>query len=185
LGVKESFYAFLDTETTGVNPGTDEAIEIATVLTDLKYNEVARFDQKIQFTHSKMTPKAAELNGYDPKVWAYEAVPFYHYQAFLTKHIPYGHVAIPIGHNVDFDRNILDQFYFKPYGKFFPLSYHKIDTMGISLLLRAAGVINVPDVKLATVCAALKIPHVDAHRAMGDLVASRKIYEFAIGVLQS
>lgn len=185
MPVKESFYAFLDTETTGVTPGTDEVIEIATVLTDLKYNEIARFDQKIQFNHSKMTPKAAEVNGYDPKVWAAEAVPFYHFQAFLTKYIPFGHVAIPIGHNVDFDRNILDLMYFKPYGKFFPLSYHKIDTMGIALLLRAAGVIKCEDVRLSTVCEALKIPHVDAHRAMGDLGAMRKIYEFAIGVLQS
>ena len=57
--------------------------------------------------------------------------------------------------------------------------------MGISLLLKAAGIIDVPDVKLSTVCAALNIPHVNAHRAMGDLEASRKIYEFAIGVLQS
>jgi DNA polymerase III epsilon subunit-like protein len=185
MGVKESFYAFLDTETTGVNPGTDEVIEIATILTDLQYKEIARFDQKIQFTHSKMTPEAAKVNGYKPEVWCYEARPFYEYQAFLTKHIPYGHVATMVAHNADFDRSMIDLGYYKPYGKFFPISYHKICTMSISLLLRAAGIIDVPDVKLATVCAALKIPHVDAHRAMGDLEASRKIYEFAIGVLQS
>lgn len=185
MAIIEDFFCFEDIETTGLVKGHDEVTEISTILTDLDFREISRFDAKIQFDHNKMTPEVAKINGYDPKVWAFEARPFYEWQAWLDKHVPYPHVAMPVGHNVDFDYGIISERYYKPVGKFFRWSYHKIDTVGISLLLRAAKIINVPDVKLDTVCDALKIVSVGSHRAGPDMMKMRGIFDFAVGVLKS
>lgn len=182
MPITEDFLIYEDTETTGLVPGQDEVCEIASLLMDLNGHEISRFHQKIQFEHSKMKPEAQAKNGYDPKVWAYEARPFYEYQAWLEKHIPFGHVAIAIGQNPYFDRGILNDRYFKPYGKFFKWSYHCIDVAGLALAMKLAGVIDVPNVKLATVAEALKLPIQPSHRAWDDLMAVKGIFEFAMGV---
>lgn len=185
-GVVEAFYAFEDIETTGLKKGHDEVCEIAVYLTDLNFKKVATFDKRIQFDHSKMTREAAEKNGYDPKVWAYEAVPFYEFSTWLDKWVPYPNVAIPVGHNVEFDYDILDHRYYKPSNKFFRLSYSKICTLQIARTLKSAGVISVPDCKLETVCEALKIKvEGPQHRAWPDMMRAKAIFDFHQAILKS
>lgn len=186
MPVSEDFLIFEDLETTGLRFGHDEAIEIASILTDWDLNEVARFHEKIQFDVNKMTPEAAEKNGYDPKAWSAEAVPFYKYEAWMERHIKFGQVAVPVGHRAEFDRRILEERYFKPAAKFFKWSYRMIDTCQLAMCLKVAKVITVPDVKLETVANALGIkPSGEFHRAMADCEVSKKIFEFCVGVFQS
>lgn len=177
MPVQESFLIFEDLETTGLQPGRDEAVEIASLLTDWKMTEVARFHKKVQFNPALMSPEAAAVNHYDPQVWSREAVPFYEYQHWLAKHIPFGHVAIPVGHNARFDRDILDQRYFKPAGTFFKWAFRCVDTVQLGTLLRVAGVIEVENLKLGTLAGALKVDTGKAHTAWDDMMAVKGIFE--------
>lgn len=186
MPVSENFLLFEDTETTGTVPGEDQVIEIASILCDLKGKEVSRFHEKIQFDHVKMKPEAAAKNGYDPKVWGFEAVPFYKYDAWLMKNIPYPGVAIPVGHYAKFDRDMIELQHYKPMGKFFKWAFRCIDTAGLAMVMKVAGVIDVPDIKLATVAEALKLkPTGDLHRAMVDCELAKGIFDFSVGVFQS
>lgn len=178
MGVTESFLAFLDTETGGLVPGRDPIIEIATILTDMNLKELARFEAKIQLRGGDVvSPEAAAINGYDPEIWAREAVPFQEYIDFLIQRIPRGHVAVPIGHNVGYDRDMIEQGYYKPRRLFLPLGYRKVDTVSLCMVLRTSGMIDVPDVKLPTITKALGIEHGRAHSAMADCLAAKAIYE--------
>lgn len=184
MPVTESFLAFLDTETTGLEPGWDEVIEIATILTDMELNEIDRFHAKTKFM-KPITAEAAKVNGFDAEVWKREAVSFSTWQAWIGAKVPYGHVAIPVGHNVGFDREMIDLRYYKAHGKFCPLSYHKIDTVALAMAMRVAGLLgDVPNVKLTTVTTALGIKH-EAHRAMGDCLAAMEIFKHASRLMRA
>lgn len=182
MSLVEDLLAFVDTETSGLVPGTHRVIEVATILTDLHGNEVARYDDRIEVPPDhEVSPEAARINGYDPAVWARTARPFSEYAAFLKRFVPYGHVAIPVGHNVGFDRRMLEAHYG---GAFFPLSYHVIDTVSLAAVLRAAGVIDAENLKLGTVCAALGIENRAEHRAMGDCEAARGIFRRCVDLVR-
>lgn len=176
------FIAFLDTETTGLVPGRDQVTEIATILTDLDLNEIARYHQRT-YVSIPVPPEVAAINGYDAAVWAREALPFDDWMNWLSDHVPRGHVAIPVGHNVSFDRDIIDRGYYKPRGLFCPLGLLKIDTVQFALTLRCAGLLDTPNYKLTTVSEALGIKH-DAHRAMGDCLVSMEIFRRAVRSLR-
>jgi DNA polymerase III alpha subunit (gram-positive type) len=185
MPVTESFLAFLDTETTGLTPGHDEVIEIATILTDWDLKEISRIEMKVKVTSpNKITPDVAKINGYNEEVWMKEARPFMEWQAWLNKHVPFGHVAVPVGHNVSFDREMIDLGYYKPCARFCPLSYHKVDTVSLAGVMKIAKIIDVPNLKLATVAPALGIAKEQKHRAMDDCELSKKILEYAVNLFK-
>lgn len=185
---EEKFLLFVDTETTGTKAGWHEITEIAAILTDFDMVEISRFHQKIQIRFpDRWDPKAREVNkSYDPEVWAKEAVPFYHFQLWLKKHVVYPYVATPVGHQVGFDRDMIDESYYKPMGQFCQIGLRKIDTITLAMTMKVAKVINPKDMKLATVAEALGIKLGDqAHSAMPDLEAMKQIFERVVLVFQS
>ncbi len=187
MPVTEDFLAFLDVETTGVTPGHDEVVEIATILTDWDLKEISRIEMKVKVTSpQKITPEVAKINGYNEEVWMKEARPFFEWQNWLSKHVPYGHVACPVGHNVGFDRAIINDYYYKLMGggKFFPLSFHLIDTVSLAGVMKIAKIIDVPNLKLATIAPALGIAKEQKHRAMDDCELSKKILEYAVNLFK-
>lgn len=176
MGVQESFLIFVDTETTGLRPGIDEVCEIASILTDLDLREVDRFEAKILVT-TPPPADVAQINGYLESVWAREAKPFQEWKTWLGKHVRRGHVAVPVGHNVGFDREMIDLGYYKRVAQFCPLAYRKIDTAVLAMMLKISGIVRLADTKLETVAKALGFNHT-AHRAMGDCEASKFIFDW-------
>jgi len=176
--IKETMLAFLDTETGGLMPGRHPVLEIATILTDFKLKEIARMEMKITpRPGDEIDPAAARVNGYRPELWL-DAVSFSVWQDWLSRHFPYGTVAIPVGHNVKFDRDMIDLGYYKNHKRFCPLSYHMIDTVSIACALKVSGRINPPNLKLKSVAEALGIKNPAEHRAMGDCETSMKIFKY-------
>ena len=172
MALTESFLAFIDTETTGLSPA-DEIIELACILTDLKLQEVGRWHGKFKPGRA-VHPEAAAINGYDVATWEREAVPFGQFIAWCKPpRIPFGHAAVPVGHNVIFDQPRIEAA-FKATGAFCPISRRGIDTMSLALTLRLAGVLQCENVKLPTVAAALGVCK-PTHRAMDDAETVRAI----------
>lgn len=182
--MKEDLVAFLDTETGGVTPGVDPVIEVATIVTDLAFKEIDRIEMKVKLRPGEVvSPGAAAVNGYTPEKWA-DARPFGEYVAFLKRAVPFGHSAIPVGHNVQFDLDMLRKGYFDRDKIFFPFSYRAVDTLVLARTLSLAGLVSLPDHKLTTVTKALGIRHEGAHGAMSDCEAARDVFLKVVDMLK-
>lgn len=66
-------FAWVDTETSGLDPQQHRVLEIAVVVTDQDLNDVDVFESKIKLSpgdRAAATPKALEVNGYNDAEWA-------------------------------------------------------------------------------------------------------------------
>lgn len=183
MPVIESFYCFIDTETTGTKEGWHEPTEVAAILTNRKLKEISRFYGKFQPRFpDRMDPEAQAVNGYDAEVWAREAIKPSAFKNWLEAQIPRPHVAIAVGYKAGFDRDIIAGSWYAK-GEFFKLAYRPVDLMTFSRGLESAGVIDVPNLKFATVMAAIGMKE-QTHRAMDDCEAALEFYKIIMQALK-
>jgi DNA polymerase III epsilon subunit-like protein len=123
-------------------------------------------------------PDAAAKNGYDPAVWAREAVGFEDFVRWTARHIPFGSVAVPVGHNVAFDMPRIQRA-FKARGAFCPFAFRAIDTLTLANIYRLTGMLPLADSRLETVARAIGHRHT-AHRALGDAEACMALYQHVV-----
>jgi len=185
--VKEKHLIFLDTETTGLNPDVHEIIELAWIITDLNLNKKSGHCYKINPENIENADyKALEINGYSKEVWNKEAIPLEKALREITKSIPFGERAIVIGHNVDFDLRFLRKA-FKDLGVFCSLSYHRVDTLSLSVAYKIAGrgiVKESENFKLKTMADILEVDHKNTHTAMSDTEAVYEIFKELSGLMR-
>jgi len=181
--------AFLDVETTGLDPQKDEILSFATIIEvsphlPLSMEALMLLEQagasvtvrpKIAVIHFKVTPlhietadpKALAVNGYTPEKW--------------KDSIPWALVAQPlhdilqgcicIGHNVPFDMAFLKEGLAQA-GVIGWMDYHKVDTATLAY----EHLPRLGNLRLVTVCQRLGIPTEGAHEVLADTKMAREVY---------
>ena len=176
---------YFDTETTGLDPVKNDIIEIAGIV-EIDGVIKEEFDFKCQpFSFTNVDQKALDVHGLTldqikefqtPKeAYASLIVIFDKYINKFNKKDKF----IPAGYNVGFDVAFLFSFFTKsgnPYCGAY-LDYHKVDPLPVLLMLDLKGSLMFDGFKLTEVCMALDIPLEDAHNALSDVRATRKVIQ--------
>ncbi len=165
--------AWVDLETTGLDPKINEIIEIAVIRTEFAPGlpEVSRYSRKCFPLHPETAhPKAFEVNGYTRERWA-EAGAGYLRETLLGA-APLLEACVLAGHNIPFDKGFLEMAW-ERYGWTPPWDYHLFDTASNAMPLWISSKIN--GVMLAEICAHFGVANATPHEAMSDIEATLEI----------
>ena len=162
---------FLDSETSGLTPGHNEAIEWAAVLTKPDgVTIIDSFEAKVKPLHmDRFDAKAKEVNGYNEAEWADAP------DALLTaaRMREMSRDVILVGQNVSFDEGFLTAF-LKQHDLKPAWHYHKIDTMVLAWPLIKSG--KITGLSLVDLALWAGAEQVKPHRAMSDVLCVQKAY---------
>jgi DNA polymerase III subunit epsilon len=176
--------AFIDLETTGLDPERHEIIEVAVIRVNARdLHPIDEVECRVRPTRiGEADPAALELVGYSSQAWAdapslVEA---------MTRIAPLLEGAILAGHNVAFDKGFLESAWRTAGSRPGGMDYHLLDTATLAWPLWSAGAID--RLSLDEVCECLGLSRQTAHRAMADArcsleVARRLLPSRADGVL--
>ncbi|MCI5051146.1 MAG: 3'-5' exonuclease [Candidatus Pacebacteria bacterium] len=179
--MKNKNLAFIDIETTGFNPETQEIIEIGCVI--VKQNEgipgevVEEFELKIKpekLEHAD--PEALSINGYNEAEWLFAMSLEQAMQVFADKTKD----CIFVAHNAAFDWSFIAKA-FATTGVENKMFYAKIDTISFAL----AKLHNDPAItkyNLGFLCDHFGITNDKAHTALADTRATAELYRKLIAL---
>jgi DNA polymerase III epsilon subunit-like protein len=181
--VPEFAFAFLDCEFGGLDPELHDITEIAVITTDYRLAELDAREWKVRARPERVSPEAAALAGYDPEVWARDAVPLRQALSELTALLPKGKTVVPAGQNVRMDVQFLELGY-KSCGLPWPFDYHVIDlaTLYYVTSLVAGETVAALSLRQAATAAGLVKGPVP-HRAMADARLTLDTFRHYVGRL--
>ena len=162
--------AFIDIETTGLDHGRHEIIDVGVVIVESRHldSPLLEISHKIRPQHIETAePKALEVNGYNEKDWWDALNP----KSALRDLADYLQNKMLAGHNVQgFDIPFLQAAY-RQLGLQWPdVSYRVLDTMSLGMPLWFNG--EAKSCSLDSYCEALGIKRPEPHRALDDAKAS-------------
>lgn len=178
--MKDSILAFIDTETTGLDPQKHEVIQIGIVLAKQipRTNGMGPSIEKIEEIDMKIRPERIEdaeedalrINGYNEAEWMF-APDLKNAMEFLSKKLE---GTIQVSHNLTFDAPFLDMCYSKV-GMENNMKRYKLDTISIAF----ARLYNRDDVKysLKYLCDLFQVKNENAHTALADARALYEVYK--------
>jgi DNA polymerase-3 subunit epsilon len=154
-------FAVLDVETTGASPASAALTEIAAA----KYRggECLGEFQSLVDPGCGVPPLISLLTGITDDM-VVEAPPV---SSVLPSLLEFVHGAVIVGHNVRFDLSFLDAAL--DANGYQPLANTTIDTLALARRLVRP---DVPNCKLRTLAAALRLEHLPSHRALDDVRAT-------------
>ena len=163
--------AFLDLETTGLDPTRHEILEIGVVRVDPRtLAERETVEVKVRPTRIEdADPKALRINHYSGYAWR-KAVDLAQALAWVA---PVLEGTTLCGHNVAFDRAFLDAAWRRAGVAAPELDHHTLDTASLAWPLLHAGLVD--SVSLSAVCEVLSIELGTAHRALTDARRSLEV----------
>ena len=168
----------IDTETTGLNAGVNEIIQLAIVIVDEDFNFVDKFVSKVRPMHeANIEEEAMKVNRL--KNLDEAPTPLQVRNAFFqwNEEVHDGAVIEPIGHNYSFDKDFLKIFFGHMYNEKF---YYKFrDTFVLAQAMIDRGSLDLGDngsTSLVGLCDHFEIP-IKAHDALGDVLATLQLYK--------
>ncbi|MBI3184694.1 MAG: hypothetical protein HYZ28_21365 [Myxococcales bacterium] len=173
--------AFLDVETTGLDPEVHALVEVAAIRVDARTLAVLdRIEARvIPPTDAPVTAEAARLNGYSPEAWA-DASPPAEVLPRLARVLGGSTLA---GHNVAFDwafvRAACRRAGLPPPA----VDYHMVDTVSLAWPLFQRG--EVASLSLRDLCPRFGVPNDGAHRAAADVERCLRVYAGLMEVWRS
>ncbi len=178
--MKESTLAFLDVETTGLDPQKHEVIQIGVVLAR-QYDRGGNLGpgiEKLEEIDMKIKPSRIEdaeedalrINGYNEADWMF-APDIKNAMEHLGKKLA---GCVQVSHNITFDSAFLEKS-FERAEMSNPMARYKLDTISIAF----ARLYNRPDVKysLRYLCELFQIKNENAHTALADAKALYELYK--------
>jgi len=185
--MKKVFY--FDVETTGLDPVKHDIIQLAGYIEiDGEIKEEFNFKYK-PLDFETINPRALEIN----KITVEQLKEYPHAGAERTKLVAIfdkyvdkfnkEDKLIVAGYNVQFDIGFLHTF-FKRCGDNFLFSYLDgraiLDPYPVLQFMKANKIINIPSLKLTDVCKQFEIELENAHDAMADIEATKKLSEYIL-----
>lgn len=163
-----TIFVAIDVETTGLEAGTDEIIEVAAV--KFRDTEVLETFQRLVRPRHSLPIKIAQFTGINAAELE-AAQPFHAVAPELVRFIK----SYPVvGHSVGFDIRMLA-------AQGLRLPQPSYDTFELSTLLLPGQ----PSYNLGALAAGLGVPHPDAHRALADADVTRQLFVRLVQRIQS
>jgi DNA polymerase-3 subunit epsilon/ATP-dependent DNA helicase DinG len=155
----EAVYVALDVETTGLEAGTDEIIEVAAVR--FRGETVDATFQRLVKPRYSLPIKIAQLTGIEQS--ELEAAPAFHQIA--PELVRFVRTYPVVGHSIGFDLRMLA-------AQGLRIAQPSYDTFELATLLLPGQT----SYRLSALAAALGIPHPEAHRALADADVARLLF---------
>ena len=176
-------FAFIDCEFGGLDPELHDITEIAVILTDYRLAELGCREWKVRARPERITPEAAEIQGYDPAVWAAEALPLRQVLGELAALLPKDKVVVPAGQNVRMDVQFIERAY-RSCALEYPFDYHVIDlaTLFYAWSLVVGERVAALSLRHAATTAGLVDGSVP-HRALADARLTLETFRYYVGRL--
>jgi DNA polymerase III epsilon subunit-like protein len=179
----EFAFAFMDCEFGGLDPELHDITEVALILTDYRLAESVSKEWKVRARPDRITPEAAEIQGYDAKVWEAEALPLRQVLTEMSVLLPRDKKVVPSGQNVRMDVNFLERG-FRSCEIPYPFDYHVIDlaTLYYAWSLVAGETVQALSLRQAATAAGL-VQGAVPHRALADARLTLETFRHYIGRL--
>jgi DNA polymerase III epsilon subunit-like protein len=179
----EFAFAFMDCEFGGLDPELHDITEVALILTDYRLAESVSKEWKVRARPDRISPEAAEIQGYDAKVWEAEALPLRQVLTELSELLPKDKKVVPSGQNVRMDVNFLERG-FRSCEIPYPFDYHVIDlaTLYYAWSLVAGETVQALSLRQAATAAGL-VQGAVPHRALADARLTLETFRHYIGRL--
>jgi DNA polymerase-3 subunit epsilon len=177
--MKKHRLAFIDAETTGLDPEKHEIIQLGIVLVEQKWDNGAPSFEILEETEIKAKPEhlgtadnvALRINGYNEADWALA----YSLKEAMTIFAEKTKDAIMVGHNVAFDFCFVNKAFLIT-GVENKMHYHKLDTISIAFAKLHLNE-SVDRFSLQFLCDYFKIENKRAHTALADARATFELYK--------
>jgi DNA polymerase III subunit alpha, Gram-positive type len=170
--MRERLIFFYDLETTGLNPGIHEIIEIGAVLVSQPdFQVIKTYEAKVIPEHIETaSPEALKVNHYDPENW-HDAIPL---AQMMREICEMAENSIPAGFNVTFDWAFI-QAALNQVGLPDPFYYHRVDVMSVAFAKHYKDA-NFVKYSLNEMCNHYNVTNRMAHTALADAQATYEVF---------